>query len=97
MNTVEKLVEVMVAPHQTMADNYIRMTEIIDYVESYFLFNVDDVVGEDIGELSLNQLKKVLEPKIEFYKQFVATDKVGVFAKAETIEWGFVAGNTRYK
>jgi hypothetical protein len=86
MNTVEKLVEVMVAPHQTMADNYIRMTEIIDYVESYFLFNVDDVVGEDIGELSLNQLKKVLEPKIEFYKQFVATDKVGVFAKAETIE-----------
>ncbi|OYV80126.1 MAG: hypothetical protein B7X47_04180 [Ferrovum sp. 34-44-207] len=86
MNTVEKLVEVMVAPHQTMADNYIRMTEIIDYVESYFLFNVDDVVGKDIGGLSLNQLKKVLEPKIEFYKQFVATDRVGVFAKAETIE-----------
>ena len=86
MNTVEKLVEVMVAPHQTMADNYIRMTEIIEYVESYFLFNVDDVVGKDIGALSLNQLKKVLEPKIEFYKQFVATDRVGVFAKAETIE-----------
>lgn len=86
MNTVEKLLEVMVAPHQTMADDYIRMTEIIGYVESYFLFNVDDVAGEEIGALSLNQLKKVLEPKIEFYKQFVATDKVGVFAKAETIE-----------
>jgi hypothetical protein len=85
MNTVEKLVEVMVAPHQTMADNYIRMTEIIDYVESYFLFNVDDVAGEEIGRLSLNQLKKVLEPKIEFYKQFVATDKVGVFARADEV------------
>jgi len=85
MNTVEKLVEVMVAPHQTMADDYIRMTEIINYVESYFLFNVDDVAGEEIGRLSLNQLKKVLEPKIEFYKQFVATDKVGVFARADEV------------
>ena len=85
MNTVEKLVEVLDAPHQTMADEYIRMNEIIDYVESYFLFNIDDVAGEDIRELTLNQLGNVLKPKIAFYKQFVATDKIGIFARADEV------------
>lgn len=82
MKTVEKLTEVMFAPQQTGADYYIRMSEIIDYVESYFLFNIDDIAGEDIGELSLNQLKAILEPKISFYKQFIASEQVGVFIKA---------------
>ena len=74
MNTIDKLCEVMHAPQQTGADNYIRMTEIIEYVEVYFLMNIDDIAGEEIGELTLNQLKNVLVPKINFFKQFVVNE-----------------------
>lgn len=80
MNTIDKLCEVMHAPQQTGADNYIRMTEIIEYVEVYFLMNIDDIAGEEIGELTLNQLKNVLVPKINFFKQFVVNED-GIFVK----------------
>ena len=81
MDTIDKLCEVMHAPQQTGADNYIRMTEIIEYVEGYFLMNIDDIAGEEIGELTLNHLKNVLVPIINFYKQFVVNED-GVFVKA---------------
>jgi hypothetical protein len=81
MDTINKLSEVMHAPQQTGADYYIRMSEIIEYVEGYFLMNIDDVAGEDIGELTLNELRSILETKINFYKQFVVNEK-GFFVKA---------------
>jgi len=34
----------------------------------------------------LNELKEILQPKIDFYSRFVATDEVGVFAVAETVK-----------
>ena len=81
MNTIDKLCEVMHAPQQTAADNYIRMTEIIDFVEGYFLMNIDDVAGrKKIGKFTLNQLKNVLASKIDFYSQFVVNED-GVFVK----------------
>jgi hypothetical protein len=82
MNTIDKLCEVMHAPQQTAADNYIRMTEIIEFVEGYFLMNIDDIAGrKKIGKFTLNELKSTLVPKINFYKQFVVNED-GVFVKA---------------
>ncbi len=82
MNTIDKLCEVMHAPQQTGADNYIRMTEIIEYVEGYFLMNIDDIAGaRKIGKFTLDELKNVLASKIDFYSQFVINED-GVFVKA---------------
>jgi hypothetical protein len=80
MNTIDKLCEVMHAPQQTGADYYMRISEIIEYVEGYFLMNIEDVVGEDIGELTINELKSILATKINFYNQFVINEN-GVFVK----------------
>ena len=82
MDTIDKLCEVMHSPQQTAADNYIRMTEIIDFVEGYFLMNIDDVAGrKKIGKFTLNQLKNVLASKIDFYSQFIVNED-GIFVKA---------------
>jgi hypothetical protein len=81
MDTISKLSEVMHATQHTGADYFIRMSEIIEYVESYFLMNIDDVAGDDIGELTLNELRSILDAKINFYKQFVVNEN-GFFVKA---------------
>jgi hypothetical protein len=82
MNTINKLTEIMHAPQKTGADNYMRMAEIIEYVEGYFLMNIDSVAGrKKIGKFTLNQLKNVLASKIDFYNQYVVNEH-GVFVKA---------------
>lgn len=88
MNVTTKLSEILFADNETMADTYIRVNEIVDFVEGYFLMNIDDVAyaGVDsVGDLTLTQLKAMLETKIDFYKKFVKTDKVGVFAKKDDL------------
>jgi len=42
--------------------------------------NIEDVIGKEVGEMSLNELKGLLKPKIKFYKQFKAIAN-GVFVK----------------
>lgn len=82
MNVKNVLLDVLHEEKQTMADEYIRMNEVLEFVYSYFAFNIDEVAGDEIGELSLNQLSQVLQKKINLYKKYVRTDKVGVFAEA---------------
>ncbi len=45
-----------------------------------------NICPQDAGEMTLNELKEILQPKIDFYSRFVATDEVGVFAVAETVK-----------
>lgn len=82
MNVKNVLLDVLNEEKQTMADEYIRMNEVLEFVYSYFAFNIDDVAGDEICDLSLNQLSQVLQKKINHYKKYVRTDKVGVFAEA---------------
>ena len=80
MSINKKLANVIFAPQTNGAEYYIRMTEMIEFVEGYFLMNIEDVIGKEVGEMSLNQLKGLLKPKIKFYKQFKAIVN-GVFVK----------------
>lgn len=82
LDTVDKLAAIVHAPQQNGADYYKRVVEIIDFIDSYFCINI---CPEDAGEMTLNELKAKLQPKIEFYSKFVATDVAGVFAIAETV------------
>lgn len=82
MNVKEVLIDVLNEEKQTMADEYIRMNEVLEFVYSYFAFNIDDVAGEQIEELSINHLSQILQKKINRYKKYVRTDKVGIFAEA---------------
>ena len=82
MNVKDVLIDVLNEEKQTMADEFIRMNEVLEFVNSYFAFNIDDVAGEQIEELSLNHLSQILQKKINRYKKYVRTDKVGIFAEA---------------
>ena len=83
LDTVDKLAAIVFAPQKNGADYYIRVVEIIDFIDSYFCMNI---CPQDAGELTLNELKEILQLKIDFYSQFVATNEVGVFAVAEDIK-----------
>ena len=52
----------------------------IDFIDGYFLMNI---CPQDASEMTLNELKALLQPKIDFYSRFVATDEIGVFVVAE--------------
>jgi hypothetical protein len=78
------LLDLLHAEKQTMADEYIRMNDVVEFVHSYFAFNIDDVAGHEIGELTLNELRLVLQSKINIYKKYIRTDRVGVFAEVKS-------------
>ena len=81
LDTVDQLSAIVFAPQKNAADYYTRVFEIIDFIESYFGTNI---CSEDVGEITLNELKAILETRIEFFSKYVATDEVGVFALADT-------------
>ena len=83
LDTVEKLSAIVFAPQKNGADYYKRVVEMIDYIDTYFLMNI---CPQDASEMTLNELKALLQPKIDCFSHFVATDVVGVFAVAETVK-----------
>ena len=76
-----KLSAIVFAPQQNGADYYTRIVEIIDFIDGYFCMNI---CSEDAGEMTLNELKILLQPRIEHFSRFIATDEVGVFELADT-------------
>ena len=92
----QKLTEILRQPQEDMAAHYRRVHEMIDFVESYFNVNIGDVSDHDVGSLTLNELRNLLEPKIEHYSKYVATDKIGVFREREELEeWLIEGGKSR--
>ena len=81
MSVEDALLFVLNEERETMADDYIRMNEVLEFVYSYFACNIDDVAGAQIKELTLNELSQILKRKIDHYKKFVRTDTAGVFAQ----------------
>ena len=48
--------------------------------------SIDDTAGNALGDMTMNELRAVLTPKINHYSKFVATDKPGVFRKQDELE-----------
>lgn len=85
MSTKKALVDLVNQPSENMASQYVCVSEIIDFVESYFDFNIDDLAGADVGSQTLDQLRDVLQKKIETYSKFVKkTD--GTFREVDELE-----------
>jgi hypothetical protein len=61
LDMVDKLIEIVHAPQENGADYFIRIFEILDFIEKYFVMNV---CFGDIGEMTLNELRDKLIPKI---------------------------------
>lgn len=79
LDTVDKLAAIVFAPQKNGADYYKRVVEIIDFIDSYFCINISP---QDASEMTLNELKALLQPKIDCFSHFVATDEIGVFVPA---------------
>jgi len=72
-------------PSERMGSQYTHVKEIIDFVEKYFDFNIDDLAGNDIGAMTLDELREVLDKKIEMYSKFVKKDD-GTFRQIDPLE-----------
>ncbi len=75
----ELLINALNEEKQTLADEYIRMNEVLKFVHSYFAFNVDEVAGKEIGKLTLSQLSGMLESRIKRYKNYVPANAGGEY------------------
>lgn len=80
MDTNEKIADIVFAPQTNAAEYYIRMNEIIEFVEGYFLMNIEEVIDNEVGDLTLNQLKNILKPKIKYFKKYKSISN-GIFSK----------------
>ncbi len=47
-------------PNLSMADEYIKVREVLKFIYTYFCFNIDEVAGEEVENLTLYQLNKIL-------------------------------------
>jgi len=85
MSTSKILSEIVNQPSERMDSQYTYVKEIIDYVEQYFNFNVDDLAGDDIGAMTLDDLRAVLDKKIDMYSKFVKNEN-GTFREVDPLE-----------
>jgi hypothetical protein len=83
-NLTDILTDILNEPAETMADQYIRLGEVVQFVEDYVLFNIDDLAGEDLDALTFGRLKSVLDEKIQKYGDFRRTQN-GRFEKEEDV------------
>jgi hypothetical protein len=85
MTTSKTLSEIVNQPSEHMGSQYTYVKEIIDFVEKYFDFNIDDLAGDDIGAMTLDELREVLDKKIAMYSKFVKKDD-GTFREVDPLE-----------
>jgi hypothetical protein len=85
MTTSKILSEIVNQPSERMDSQYSYVKEIIDFVEKYFDFNIDDLAGDDIGAMTLDELREVLDKKIAMYSKFVKKDD-GTFREVDPLE-----------
>lgn len=55
------------------------MNEVLKFVYWYFAFNIDQVAGEKIENLTLRQLSGILEPMINRLKNYVPAGTDGEY------------------
>jgi hypothetical protein len=85
MTTSKTLAEIVNQPSERMDSQYTYVKEIIDFVEKYFDFNIDELAGDDIGAMTLDELRKILDKKIAIYSKFVKKDD-GTFREVDQLE-----------
>ena len=71
-------------PKATLADEYIRANELIDVLENYFIFNIDEFAGLEVHDMTLAELRNILELKISNYKNF-RRNEYGTFSEEEPV------------
>jgi hypothetical protein len=85
MTTSKTLAEIVNQPSERMDSQYTYVKEIIDFVEKYFDFNIDELAGDDIGAMTLDELREILDKKIAIYSKFVKKDD-GTFREVDQLE-----------
>ena len=87
MTTSKILSEIVNQHSERMDSQYTHVKEIIDFVEKYFDFNIDDLAGDDIGAMTLDELREVLDKKIAMHSKFVKKDD-GTFREVDPlVDW----------
>lgn len=81
LDTVDKLAAIVFAPQtKNGADYYERIVEIINFLDSYFLMNI---CPQDASEMTLNELKAILQPFIDVYSELPPTRESAVYRQQE--------------
>lgn len=78
--TQRKVMDLIRTETGTMAYTYEQAKQIVEAVKMYIDVNIDDVAGDDIGEMTLNAITALLDTKIQKYSKYKQTETQGVYA-----------------
>lgn len=70
-------------PKITLADDYIRANEILNFLKTYLYFNFDGITSEDVANASVANISALFERNIEHFKKY-KVDKNGNVTKEES-------------
>lgn len=79
--TQRKVFDLIRTETGTMAYTYEQALEIVQAVKMYIEVNIDDVAGDDIGLMTVNDITALLAGKIQQYSKYKRSDKPGVYVE----------------
>jgi ADP-glucose pyrophosphorylase len=80
-DTQKQVLDIIRQETGTMAYTYENALDIVKAIKMYINFNIDAVAGEDIGQMTLDDIEMLLEGKVEQYQKFVKTEKPGIYTE----------------
>ena len=69
-------------PKITLADDYIRANEILNFLKTYLYFNFDGIASENVANASIADISALFERNIEYFKKY-KVDENGFVTKEE--------------
>ena len=69
-------------PKITLADDYIRANEILNFLKTYLHFNFDGIASENVANASIADISALFERNIEYFKKY-KVDENGIVTKEE--------------
>ena len=76
------LLTIMHEPKTTLADDYIRANEILNFLKTYLHFNFDGIASENVANASIADISALFERNIEYFKKY-KVDENGIVTKEE--------------
>ena len=69
-------------PKITLAGDYIRANEILNFLKTYLYFNFDGIASENVANASIADISALFERNIEYFKKY-KVDENGFVTKEE--------------
>lgn len=70
-----------------MGGEYREALAMLDAIEAYVFFNIDDFAGTDTDQLTIGEIQRVLRDKCDHYGQYWETASPGLYARDALVDF----------